>query len=312
MLKILRLSYVPRTERYSNDAGVFDELHRQADVTFVDIVKLRQPAIINNEIARLIKNNNFDFIYKNFVGPSVDSLKLRPLHEYGIPVFVSSGDCHTRLTNQIYNDRANHHKFDVIIVNNKSTIEPFKDYFDRKMSYIWLPWSYNSAAHKDYGEAKEYEVCFPTGSLWRPTRVAFHDYLVKSPYKYIHLHSLPPADFARAINKCNIGISTCQRPDRLYYKKKFIGMTFNKYYEIPMSGALHIGQRGVDTEDMGFIDGENVVMYDTFEEFKDKLAFYNKNESERLKILEASIKHVKHMTYENRIKNFLEEAKKFI
>lgn len=313
MLKILRLSYVPRTERYSNDAGVFDELHRQANVTFVDIIKLRQPAIIDNKIAKLIKNNNFDFIYKNFVGPAVDSLKLRPLHEYGIPVFVSSGDCHTRLTNQIYNHRANHHKFDVIIVNNKSTIEPFKDYFNRGMNYIWLPWSYNPVNHKDYGQDKKYDVCFPVGQhKYVPMRSKLHNYLTESSYKYRWIHGLPPADFGRAINQCKVGISTCQKDERLYYKGKFIGMTFNKYYEVPMCGALHIGQRSVDAEDLGFVDGKNVVMFDTFDEFKDKLDFYLKHDNERLRIIEASRKHVEPMTYKNRIKEFLETARKLI
>lgn len=313
-LKILQLSYVPHSERYSNDAAVFEELGKQANVVFVNLRPLRKPlGAIEARIDELMEEHTFDLIYKNFMGETINSLKMRPLCEYGLPVFISSGDCHTRLTNDIYNERANHHEFDVIIVNNKSTIEPFKDYFDRKMNYIWLPWSYNPEAHLDYGQKKKYDVCFPVGQHKHvPMRSRIHKYLTESSHEYRWIHGLPPAEFGKRINQCKVGVSTCQKDERLYYKGKFIGMTFNKYYEIPMCGTLHIGQRSADAEDLGFVDGKNVVMFDTFEEFKDKLNFYLKHDGERLRIIEASRKHVEPMMYKNRIKKFLEDARKFI
>ena len=54
-LKIMRLSYTPSDQRYSNDKSVFDELHRQADVVFLDIVKLKDPAVIDGRISKLVE-----------------------------------------------------------------------------------------------------------------------------------------------------------------------------------------------------------------------------------------------------------------
>jgi hypothetical protein len=312
-LKILRLSYTPPNYKYSNDASVFKELSKQADVVFLDFVKIKDPFTIDTRISELLKKHNFDLILKNYVGPSVRTLKMKPLHEYGIPIFVSAGDCHTRLQSPDLLKRSNHHKFNTIIVNNNSTVSCFKDYFDRDMDYIWLPWSYNPKVHKDYNIGKTHDISLPASRLKIAIRQQIHQYLLKnSSWKYTWIGKLTPAEYSKKISQCKIGVSTCQIEHRQIYKGKFIGMTFTKYYEIPMSGALHIGQEGGDVEELGFIDGENVVMFNTFEEFKDKFKFYLNNEKERLRILKNSRKHVKPMTYENRIKEFLVEVRKRI
>ena len=310
-LKILRLSYTPPNPRYSNDASVFNELANQADVVFLDFVKIKNPNTIDKQIAELLKKHNFDLIYKNYVG-SVKTMKMKPLHEYGIPIFVSSGDCHTRLQSQDYNRKSNYHKFNTIIVNNGSTISCFKDYFDRDMDYIWLPWSYNPKIHKDYKTSKVYDVSIPASHLKIAIRKKIHDYLERDPCRYTLIRGLQPLEYSKKISQCKIGVSTCQIEHRLVYKDKFVGMTFNKYYEIPMCGALHIGQEGSDAKELGFVDGENIVMFNTFEEFKDKFKFYLDNEKERLRILKNARKLVSPMTYKNRIEQFLVEAKKKI
>lgn len=310
-LRILRLSYTPFDHRYSNDKSVFNELHKQADVVFLDIVKLKDAAKIDAQISELVKKHSFDLIYKNFVG-SVDTLKMRPLYEYGIPVFVSSGDCHTRLQSSLYNQKSNYHRFDVIIVNNRSTVSCFKNYFDRDMSYVWLPWSYNPEFHRDYNVHKEYDVSIPAGHIRIAMRKSIHDYLKSDPCKYTWIKGLSPQEYGKRINQCHVAVSTCQVEHRLIYKEEYIGMTFTKYYEIPMCGALHIGQRSSDAERLGFVSGENVVMFDTFEEFKDVFRFYFDREKERLRIIANARKHVEPMTYENRVKRFLLTARKYI
>ena len=308
-LKILRLSYTPPDHRYSNDGSVFSELANQADVVFLDFVKIKDPATIDKRIEELLKKHSFDLIYKNYVGPSVNTLKMRPLHEYNIPIFVSSGDCHTRLQSPDINRRSNHHKYNVIIVNNKSTIPCFKDYYDRDMDYVWLPWSYNPKIHKDYGTNKIYDASIPASSLKVDIRRRIHNYL-ESVCNYTLIRKLSPVEYSKKLNQCKIGVSTCQIEHRLFYKGTFVGMTFNKYYEIPMCGALHIGQKSGDAKELGFVDGENIVMFSTFEEFKDKFKFYLNNEKERLRILKNSRKLVSPMTYKNRVEQFLVEARK--
>jgi hypothetical protein len=303
-LKILRLSYTPPDHRYSNDNSVFTELSRQADVVFLDFVKLKDPVMIDRQISELVKEHRFDLIYKNFV-KSINTLKMRPLHEYKIPVFVSSGDCHSRLLGSVYNEKSNYHKYNGIIVNNGSAIPCFKDYFDRDMDYIWLPWSYNPKFHKDYKTKKIYDASIPASSLKIAIRKKIHNYLQSDSCIYTWIGGLSPTEYGRRIGQCKIGISTCQIENKLSYKGKFIGMTFTKYYEIPMCGALHIGQESGDARELGFVDSENIVMFNTFEEFKEKFKFYLNNEKERLRILNNSRKHISPMTYRNRIEQFL-------
>jgi hypothetical protein len=311
-LRVLHLGYKPPNYRYSNDQFMFNSLADNTDLTFVDIVALKDYKKIEEHIDKLFKNKKFDFIYKNFVSDAIDSLKMKPLCEYNVPIFVSSGDCHSRLLSNEYNEVANHHKFDVIVVNNASTIPCFKDYFDREMNYVWLPWAYNPKVHKDYGLKVKYDVCIPAGSMNIDIRKKAHDYLTKSKYKYVWIKGLPPKKYAQNINQSVIGVSTCQVEHKLFYKKLFIGMTFNKYYEIPMCNVLHIGQESADASELGFVDGNNIVMYKNFQELIDKLNFYLKNKKDRLRILGNARKHVEPMTYGNRINKFLTTVREII
>jgi len=311
-LKILRLSYIPKNENYSNDGFVFQQLDKQTNVVFINMSNLKTPVLIDATIKEMMNKHNFDFIYKNFMGTEVDTTKMKPLHKWGPPVFISSGDCHSRLLNPMYNDRANHHKFTGIIVNNKASIPCFQDYFDRDMHYIWLPWSYDPNTHKDYGQKKIYDTTIPAGSLRIALRQKIHAYLKSNKYSYKWIKGLKPYKYAMRINQSKIAISTCQIENKLYYKDTFIGMTFNKYYEIPMCGTLHIGQRSADVESLGFIDDYNMVMFDTFDECIEKVEYYLLHKVERNRIIQNAITHVKNMTYENRIKDFLIQVKGII
>jgi len=310
-LKILRLSYNVPNKRYSNDGSVFDQLDKQADVTFINMPG-RKPSDVDKDIKQALKTTKYDFIYKNFIKVNkLDTSKMRPLCEWGLPVFVSSGDCHTRFLSQFYNEKSNYHKFNVIIVNNKSTIPHFKKYFDRDMEYIWLPWSYNPEIHKDYKLPKIYNSSIPASYFGIEIRKVIRAYLEKSS-KYTKCKGLEPIEYAKRINQCKIAVSTCQKNELQWKDDKFMGMTFNKYYEIPMCGTFHLGQRSADAEDLGFEDDKNIAWFDTYREFISKFQYYLKNEKKRNKILLEARKLIKPMTYENRIKIFLEDAKKLI
>lgn len=315
-LKILHLGYTPADHRYSNDGSLFSQLYQQAETTFIDIKAIRNPEKIDEYISLLVKNNRFDLIYKNYI-KAFDTLLMRPLHEYGIPIFLWAGDCHTRLIKDDINQRSNHHKYNVIVVNNGSTISCFKDYFDRDMDYIWLPWSYNPEIHKDYGESKIHDGSIPASHLKISLRRRIHDYLEDSDHSYRWIKGLLPHDYGKAINQCKIGISTCQVSSKIgkschFYNDKWIGMTFNKWYEVTMCNTLHMGQESGDAAALGFIDGENSVMFRTLDEFKDKFNFYLKNETERMRVLANGKKIIKPMTYKNRVEKFLSEAQKII
>ena len=156
-MRILRLSYKPKNSHYSNDKYFFEELSKQADVYFLNINN-KNPKTIQKKIDKLVLKYNFDLIYKSYMGNGFDSLNIKPLHTYGIPIVISAGDCHTRLNESRLNTISNYHKFDALIVNNKSTIESFNKYFDRKLSYIWIPWAYNPSIHKDYYLKKKWMI----------------------------------------------------------------------------------------------------------------------------------------------------------
>jgi hypothetical protein len=315
-LKILHLGYSPPDQTYSNDGSFFAELQSQSDVVFVDIKKIGNPEIIDDKISKILKNNKFDIIYKNFI-KAFDTKLMRPLHEYGMPVFLSAGDCHTRLISNILNDRSNHHKYHTIIANNGSAIPCFKEYFDRDMNYIWLPWSYNPSVHKDYGKPKKYDACIPASHLKIKLRRGVHDYLNSSKYNYLWIRGLQPESYGQTINECKIGISTCQVDSKQgkschYYNNRWIGMTFNKWYEVTMCGSLHMGQKSGDFDALDFIDGENSVCFENLDEFKDKFNFYINNDSERERVIKNARKIIEPMNYENRAKDFLKQVKEII
>jgi len=321
-MKILHLGYTPKDEKYSNDGSVFEELSRQAEVTFLDIFRMRDSKVIDEAIASEFENKSFDLIYTNFI--KVDLLSLRPFHEYGPPVVISVGDCHTRLINDILNSCSNHHKYDGIVVNNGSTIPCFKDYFDRDLRFFWMPWAYNPKIHYDRGLAKTMDICIPASNLkidlrnkihiWLSSyrKVVINGRLRRSQYSYSQIKGLSPEEYATRIGRCRIGVSTCQVQEKSgeschFYKGQWIGMTFTKWYEIPMCGTLHIGQRGGDAKALGFVDGINSVMFDTFSEFQDKVLFYMNDEQSYRRVLESSQEHIRPMTYKNRVRNLLKE-----
>lgn len=315
-IEILRLSYRPPNAHYSNDQSFFDELHKQADVTFVDLVN-KDPKLIERKIEKLMAKKEFDIIYKNFMKESFDSMQMKPLYTYGIPIFVSSGNCHSRLRSDKYRQLANYHKFKNIIVNNRSTIPLFEEYFDTKMNYIWVPWAYNPAIHRDYHLPKTWDVTIPAGYFDIPIRKKIHGYLSNSKYRYLDVFytarrgSISPTEYAKYINQCKIAISTCQHDSYQILDGRFIGMTFTRYFEVPMCNTLHIAQRSADCEELGFKDGINVVLFDTFEEFKEKLDYYLSHPEEARRIVEESIRLAKdNHTYEKRVSKFLSDVTK--
>lgn len=314
-LRILLITEYIINPHYSNDRFFQEELQRQADITFLN-TKGKNPKELENIINKLLAQQKFDIIYKYF-NKRFPSTEMKPLSTYGIPVLYSSGDCHSRLSNDLYRIKVDYHGIGNIIVNNKSTITLFKEYFAKKMNFIWIPWAYNPKVHKDYGYKKKWNIVIPAGNFRIPIRKRIRDYLLNSEYKFLDIFykaiygSISPINYAKLINKCKFAVSTCQHDSVQIINNRYIGMTFPKYFEIPMCNTLHIAQRSADSEDLGFKDGVNIVLFDTFKEFKEKLHYYMRNQEKTGTIIKNSINVVKNNhTYENRVSQFLINAKR--
>lgn len=303
---------------FSNDRFYLEELSRQADTNFIVLKADTNPEEVERQLDILFNKYKFDLIYK-YYNKKIDTSRIRPLSNYGVPVFYASGDCHTRLLHDNYRKKIEYHGVKNIIVNNRSTIPHFKDAFKSDLNFIWVPWAFNPNIHRDYGYRKKWDVTIPAGNFEIPIRGRVRNFLFESDYKYndkfftARRGTISPKHLAKIVNKCEIGVSTCQNDKLQMHNGKFIGMTFNKYFEIPMCNALHIGQRSADAELLGFEDGVNVVMFDTFEEFKEKLNYYLKHKDEMSQIVANSVEFVKNNhSYKHRVSKFLADAKEII
>lgn len=312
-MNLLYLGYVPKGHVYSNDFWFFDELGKQANVTFVNLVDQKTKEI-DRKIEKIIASNKIDAVYKNFMKGDFNSLYMKPLSRFGLPTIISSGDCHTRLTDGRYKALVEYHNFSAVMVNNQSVVKHFKKYFNNAIAYIWVPWAYNPSVHRDYGLAKKWQTTIPAGNFVIPIRRKIRDKLVESEINHLDVwfhrrkRGYSPKKYSRLINQCEIAISTCQQDELQFYENDFIGMTFTKYFEVPMCNSLHVSQRSADCELLGFRDGKNVVLFDTVEECLDKVRYYLDRKREAERIISASIEHVKDRhAIKARVSKFLED-----
>jgi hypothetical protein len=289
---ILRLSYEPFNSHYSNDRSFFHALDQHARVYFVNLATL-SPDKAQSKIERIIKKTQIDFIYKSYMKNRFDSLKLHPLHDYGIPTVWSVGDCHSRISDLRFKSVIHHHKPDGLIVNNKSAIPHLTSFIEYPMKYIWIPWAYNPKFNHPYGLSKNFDVTIPAGNFKIPIRQAIHGRLKNDPsirYQSIFAESKYGAisfrEYSKIISDNLIAISTCQHDDKQHAPDgSFIGMTFTKWFEIPMCGTLHIGQRSADCHELGFENHVNAVMFDSVDEFAEKFKYFLAHPQEQRRII---------------------------
>ena len=316
---ILRLSYEPFNSHYSNDQSFFDALDQHARVYFVNLAAL-SPERAQSKIDRIIKTTQIDFIYKSYMKNRFDSCQLRPLCDYGIPNVWSAGDCHSRISDLRFKRVIHHHKPDALIVNNKSAIPHLASFVQHPMRYIWIPWAYNPKFNHPYGLSKNFDVTIPAGNFKIPIRQTIHRLLRDNPnirYQSIFAESKYGAisfrKYSQIISDNLIAISTCQHDDKQHAPDgSFIGMTFTKWFEIPMCGTLHIGQRSADCHELGFEDHVNAVMFDSVDEFIEKLKYFMDHPQEQRRIIANAQELIREEhTYSRRALSLLRKMQSF-
>jgi hypothetical protein len=155
-------------------------------------------------------------------------------------------------------------KFDVLFCRYRQEFFKYqKSYADKFAAVRWLPHAVNLDVFKDYGLEKKYDVTmtgyhFPPYYHWRD--LMFDEIEDKEYFTELrHLGynketkgSVNGVEFAKFLNQSKISISC--------------GLIFNrlvmKFFEIPAVRTLLFSNMFDDMRDLGFKDGENMVVAD--------------------------------------------------
>lgn len=158
--------------------------------------------------------------------------------------------------------------------------ESLKKISSRTAKMVWVPPSVDPEIFRDWGLEKEYTVGFLGSGCHRrrssyPERYRMTEslssefgdrfYTSGHPGWGYHKmsHPLIGSGFSRAINRCQMFVSTSGT----------IGHCNPKYYEIAASGSLLLCQSAADMDHSGFIDGETCAVC-TEGDIIEKVRFY--------------------------------------
>jgi len=165
-------------------------------------------------------------------------------------------------------------KFDLLICTGKKTTERL---IEEGINAYWVPKAFSGKIFYDKETNREKEICY-YGRMY-PERKVMKDFLIKHKcnVERIYCFYFSLNDFLNEYKICTIynGIEP-----------------MIKQFETAASGCVPFCNAIPELSDLGFIDGENMVSYSTFEELLEKINYYLKSD-ELYKIGKASAKLAK-------------------
>lgn len=300
--------------------GVFigtDSIYNQGKTAFYYYIKNMNYVDSSQkieDIERQIIEKCPEYIYVSMSSYILDNIK--PLYKFGVPVLIGSGDPWGRLFGDKFREYIIKHKIDGIVVNNHCEIEAYKEYFKGiDLDYIWYPYGIDPEIMKDYKEEKIWDVIF-SGKFSRYMFRRELDYIFSieeninyKRFRPLPITNIPYDEYAMNINKSWIGIGGCiQSKEDSYYKDHFIGFLFPKSLEISACNTVLLNCHFGDEDIMGYIDGENCILFSTLTEACQKVLHYLNHKDELIDISKNGYKLIHdNYTYDKLSDSFIKD-----
>ena len=167
---------------------------------------------------------------------------------------------------------------------------------------FWLPFSVCTDKYKNLNLEKEIDVMsvFLVKDYLYPRRTYLQEFVKILPYKTFTNYVIHE-EYIKKINQSKIFITS----NNLYASLNM------KYTEIMSCGTLLFADRPEDLDDIGFKDGEHLIIYKNWKDLKSKLKYYLRNDKEREEIAKNGMKLVREKhSNETRIKEMMEIIQK--
>lgn len=187
-------------------------------------------------------------------------------------------------------------KSDIVFTAQKVTVEQFaKD----GIRAIWLPCGVEPKAYPKFTLASQHnDVCF-VGYINSEHRIDFLDRMFKEFPNFFFGQRLFE-DAARVYADSKICLNIALNDD--------VNM---RCFEVTGSGGFLLTNRIPSLEEL-FVDGKEIVMYDSFDDAVEKAKYYLEHDDERKAIAKAGYERaMKDHTIHNRVDVILNEIKKF-
>jgi hypothetical protein len=188
-------------------------------------------------------------------------------------------------------------KFDLMFGVTKRMVNDMKDNKTAKKIY-WLPFSVSTDKYKNLNLERDIDVMsvFLVKNYLYPKRSYLQKVIKSLPFKTFTDYVIHE-QYINTLNRSKIFVTS----NNIY------GSLNMKYTEIPACGTLLFANVPEDLNDVGFKDGENIIIYKNWKDLKSKIRYYLKNDNERQEIANNGMKLVttKHSN-EVRIKEMTE------
>lgn len=246
-LKIIKRDFVSLPAAINNPQKIVPFIRDTKKRTMYPLIKLEN---VNNNFDVVICDHSYAFYTEDW-------------HKIKIPKVMLIEDSSGGPVDKVVR-KSIECKFDLLLCRYRQEFFKYhKTKVDKFAKIKWFPHAYNTEVFKDYGLEKKYDVTmtgyhFPPYYYYRD--LIFDEIEDKDYFKELkHVGydketkgSVNGVDFAKFLNQSKISISC--------------GLIFNravmKFFEIPAVKTLLFSNMFDDLKDLGFKDGENMVVAD--------------------------------------------------
>jgi len=168
-----------------------------------------------------------------------------------------------------------------------------------------LPFSIDTNIYKKYKDDKIYDVfsVFTTKSDTYPNRDSVLRLVNSIRDLKVFTKKVNQNTYIKSINKSKVCITS---------NNKFKSLSI-KYVEILSCGSFLLADKPEDFNELGYVDGKHLVLYNDLNDLKDKIYFYAVNNKIREKIANNGMKFVRrNHNNTTRVQQFIEIVKKFL
>jgi spore maturation protein CgeB len=202
---------------------------------------------------------------------------------------------------ELYKTFLNDTKFNVLFVRQRVQLDYLKQIGCNIPAY-WLPFSVDVSRYKKVNEKKIYDVI--TSATLRsevyPNRVKVKGILKQMGLKIISSRIIQDA-YIKAINQSKIAVISTN----------IFNSPNMKFTEFTSCGTFVLTDKPADFDELGFKNGEHLILYKNLDDLKDKVKYYLKHEKEREEIAANGMNFV-HNYHNNgiRVEQFIKAIKK--